>query len=321
MKDMKWGIIISLGIILAIVGFYFLTVQHPDEPTGRTSDAKLVKLPVPAKDIPLLWEVEDPDASFSDALEAYAKLAINNIKLLEKSPPPDHISDALVRKLIDAKNAGKTGSLAWLDAKVPMKPNAEADSNALNLALRAIVARAETASKNGDDVRVKRIGEALIAVGVRMWENSTRYYNRMMGFEMYQAGISLIRRKIDGDDALIAKIKAWDDWYKKAFDMKFIKVDRIIRSSTPVIAEDTSGNKKFRRIGDLINLAKKDQDLTIRIEATLSLGLAKFNPGTKANENAIKDAITELQSDPEERVATAAKAAEAYTIEEYRRLK
>jgi hypothetical protein len=322
MKDMKWGIIISLGIILAIVGFYFLTVQHPDEPTGRTADAKLIKLPLPPKDIPILWETPDnPDASFSEALQAYVNLATSNLKQLEKSPPPVEISSALVRKLIDAKDAGKIDSIAWLDAKVPMKPNAEPDSNALNRALLAVVANAEIASKNSDDTKVKRIGQALVAVGIRLWEGSTRYYNRMMGFEMYQAGMGLLRRKADGDTELLAKISAWDKWYKSAQEMKFIKVDRIIRSATPIIQEDATGNKKFRRIGDLINLAKKDQDLTVRIEATLSLGLAKFNAGTKANENAIKDAITQLQSDPDERVAAAAKAAEAYTIDEYRRLK
>ncbi len=323
MKDMKWGIIISVGIIAALVGFYFLTKQYPDEPTSRTSTpAKLAKLPVPPQDIPPLWESPaEPEASFSEAFKAYFTLANNNLKQLEKSPPPAEISSALTRKLIEAKEAGKIDSITWLDAKVPMKPNAEADNNTLNRALLAVVANAEVAFKNGDDVKGKRIGEALVAVGIRMWEGTTRYYNRMMGFEMYQAGIGLLRRKADGDDALLAKLKAWDAWYKSAQEMKFMKVDRIIRSSTPVIAEDASGNKKFRRIGDLINLAKKDQDLTIRIEATLGLGLAKFNAGTKANENAIKDALKELSSDPEEAVAAAAKASDAYTIDEYRRLK
>ncbi len=320
MKDMKWGIIISIAVVAVLVLVYFATVQHPDEPTKRTAPAKLVKLPMPDAAAAPAWNVDDPDNSFGEALQAYVTLATNNVKLLERTPPSAEVSEALVRKLIDAKNAGKIDSIAWLDAKVPMKPNAEPENNPMARAMSAVVSRAEVARKNKDDVKVKRIGESLMAVGSRLWQHSTRYYNRFLGLQMFQEGLMLVLSTADGDTELQAKLKPWDTWRKSANEMKFIKVDRIIRSTTAVIQED-AGGVKFKRIGDLINLAKNDQDATIRVEATLGLALAKFNPGTKANQTAINETIKALQIDPDPQVAAAAAAAEAYTIDEYHRLR
>src|SRR5690606_22590012 len=124
MKDMKWGIIGSLAVVAVLVIFYFTSRPTPDQPTPRTEPAKLVKAPAPAGLEPA-WNVDQPDASFGEAMQGYLTLATTSAKQLERSPVPDMVGSALVRKLMDARDAGKIDSLAFLDQKVPLKPHAE----------------------------------------------------------------------------------------------------------------------------------------------------------------------------------------------------
>jgi hypothetical protein len=319
MKDMKWGIIGSLGVVALLVIFYLSSRPTPDQPTARTEPAKLVKAAGPVGLAPA-WNVDEPDSSFAQAMQGYLTLATTSSKQLEMSPIPDMVGSALVRKLMEARDAGKIDSLAFLDQQVPLKPHAEPPGIPLNKALIAVLDQAELARKRGDDTRARRIGESLMAVGVRMWEGTNRYYNRQMGLEMFSRGFELVAMGAGEDQELQAKLQPWHTWRKSVEDNWFMKMGRIIRSSTPEVVEDLGG-KKFKRIGDLIRLAKEDQDPMIRVEATLGLGLAKFKPGTKANEVAIAEAIKSLQNDPDPQVAKAAKVAEDYTLEEYKRLR
>jgi len=319
MKDMKWGIIGSLGVVALLVIFYLSSRPTPDQPTPRTDTAKLVKAPAPSGLAPV-WNVDEPDSSFAQALQGYLTLATTSSKQLEMTPVPDMVGSALVRKLMEARDAGKIDSLAFLDQKVPLKPHAEPEGLPLNKALIAVLDQAEIAKKRGDDTRVRRIGESLMAVGVRIWEGTTRYYNRQMGLEMFARGFDLVAMNAGEDKELEEKLRPWHNWRKSVEENWYMKVGRIIRSSTPEVIEDLGG-RKFKRIGDLIRLAHQDQDPMVRVEATLGLGLAKFNPGTKANEVAINEAIKSLQNDSDPQVAKAAKVAEDYTLEEYKRLR
>lgn len=319
MKDMKWGIIGSLGVVLLLVLFYVATRQHPDAPTRRTEPSKLTPAPMPTGLTPA-WDIDDPEASFADAMKAYLTLATSSARQLEMSPVPESVGSALVNRLIAAKNAGKVDSLAFLDEKVPLKPHAEPEGIPLNKAMFAVVEQANLATKRGDTTRAKRIGESLMAVGTRLFAGCKRYYNRQIGLEMFNQGFSIVSVEAADDKELEAKLRPWFDWRNKVNDAWSLKIGRIIRSATPDVMEELGG-PKFKRIGDLIRLAKEDQDPMVRVEATLGLGLAKFNPGSKANEKAVEQAIKDLQADPNADVARAAKAAEDYTLEEYKRLR
>jgi hypothetical protein len=72
--------------------------------------------------------------------------------------------------------------------------------------------------------------------------------------------------------------------------------------------------------GDLMNIAKNDQDPTFRVAATAWLGVAKYNPGSRANEKAINALIANgLKSDDPD-IASAAQAANDFTRDELRKL-
>ena len=73
------------------------------------------------------------------------------------------------------------------------------------------------------------------------------------------------------------------------------------------------------QIGDLINVARYDQDPTFRIAATIKLGIAKFYAGTSSNRLAIQKAIQEARKDSDPLIREAAKLADTTTKQEARR--
>ena len=74
-------------------------------------------------------------------------------------------------------------------------------------------------------------------------------------------------------------------------------------------------------IGDLVNMALNEKDLTLRIHAVQWLAVGKFRPQSKGNARAIREAIASCKDDPNPLIQQAAEMAESFTIDEYRRIK
>jgi len=117
--------------------------------------------------------------------------------------------------------------------------------------------------------------------------------------------------KFDGVDLFLfdphINIDISEDALKKVADAWVPKVGKILKSLRP-------------QIGDLINIARNDKDLTFRVEATLQLGVVKFNPKTRGNLKAITSAIEDAKASEDPAISAAGNAAEAFTKEEMRKL-
>jgi len=74
-------------------------------------------------------------------------------------------------------------------------------------------------------------------------------------------------------------------------------------------------------VGDLLNVAKNDEDRTFRIAATLQLGIAKFTDGNPGNRSAINAYLGEAKQSDDPMLAEAAAAADALTLEDFRTLR
>lgn len=128
------------------------------------------------------------------------------------------------------------------------------------------------------------------------FEHNQRLYPRYAALGMMLYACAQLKRVLP-----VEKTRQWSDALKsiaKVWKQKLL----VFATSSP-------------QIGDLLNVARHDQDPTFRIAATIKLSIAKFYTGTSSNRLAIQKALK--NSDP--LIRKAAKLADTTTKQEARR--
>ena len=148
---------------------------------------------------------------------------------------------------------------------------------------------------------------AVWVMGRRMFEHNTRLYNRNTGLDMMESAGSILFEMSATDPGLDAEaIRAWS-----------VAIDGIRRHWQPKLEMILGIDPP---IGDLINIAQNDGDRMFRIEATLRLGIHKHGSIGRGNKRAVRRAIQQALQSDDPVLVEAAKAADAMTLQEKRRL-
>lgn len=303
---MKLGILISVVILASVGAFvFFSTGGVADLPTSATSTAKLERVVRPAALVPLYTSDEpdeDADARYRDLLAFYRE----NKQALDRPAPPDNLIHELQIRLDDARRAGQVPD-GFLDDEIPVEPVGQPHYEAaLETISRLVLERAGRRLEAGEERDAQQAAEAVGALGERLYEKSARLWNRWHGVGMLKGALNILSDLAEHQPDLSPKVEAWVA-HLRAVDAAWEGKTLLLRSLRP-------------HIGDLLNLAKNERDPTFRIEAVLNLGLVKFKPGHRGNARAIQAAIEAAKADADPRIAAAGRAADAYTLEQLRKL-
>jgi hypothetical protein len=303
---MKLGIAISVAIV-AVLGllYYFMAHGVPDVITKQTNERVLQKVSLDSS-LPTLYVPLNPG---DDAGEVYLKAIRlynrNQASLTRETPPKALVAD-VASVILDAMDAG-TISKPFLDDQIPIKTGASPQFGGALEGLHTVLAlEAQNRLERGDKAGVLRVAQATHLFGHRLFENCVRLYPRRTGLEMMESALGWMAMVSEFLEGGRDKVSHWNTAVGKVRDNWNIKVP-LVHSVKP-------------HIGDLLNVAKNDKDVTYRIEAMLHLGVAKFNPGNRSNLRAIEHALEEASKDADQQIAAAAKAAKAFTVEELRKL-
>ncbi|MCE9591072.1 MAG: hypothetical protein K8S99_11165 [Planctomycetes bacterium] len=305
---MKLGIILSAIFVFVFLSFYFIMSHQPaDDGTRLTDDANLVKMTLPDNLSPVFVS-EHPDAVANPLYQTVIQFYRDNRRAFGAGDnPPDNLSDELAKLLTDAMNAGRV-SAPMFDSQFEMKPQGEAEfGDALEQVASITMTYASKLAEQKDEARALRIYMANWALGQRCFQYNTRLYPRQFGLSLMMEAGGLMSPLVEKRPELTLSLPAWAAALK-AIDAVWTPKDRNILA------------KLIPPVGDLLRVAEADQDISFRVEAVLMLGMAKFNPGTTGNLNAIKALIEKYKTDSDPMIAQAAAAADALTAREVQRM-
>ena len=305
---MKLGIAISAIIVLGFAaGLVFMNMDPgASPPTDATSGDRLAKQRLP-QDLPkLVKPTRDTDAApiYRDAITHY--LSHQSVLSRPKDERPDQHVQRLRERMVEAMQAKRvTGN--FLDKYLPMKPGPKPKfDDALEAIQRIMVDECNRLYDSGfNNDSARDAGLALWTLGRRAFEENVRLFNRRQGLALMRAGGSVLL-KYSGEDSQTdaAALRQWGKAIRELEAAWRPKV-QVVRHHDP-------------HAGDLLNMARHDEDLTFRIAATLHLGVAQYTADGEANRNAVKQALDELASSGDPRVKEAAGAAKALTKREMR---
>ncbi len=301
---MKWGLLVALIIVLIIGGIGTLSyLGVADGPSRNTAPDTLKPVKLPA-DLPPLYKSADPGG---DANAAYQKLfdfyLANKENFRSENPSPANI-EKLTDLMIAAKDAGRV-TQPFLDDQVPLEPGNPTPKfqDALERGAQLVGTHAIDLYSRDQNQRAHDAATAVLALGQRAYENAQRLYPRYQGL-IYMEGAAqiLAANEPENKDA-----EAWTSPLRKML--------RAWEAKTEVLYVFNP------HLGDLVNVAVNDQDLTFRVAATLRLAIAKFKPGHRGNLRAINNAIAKAKASDKPLLQQAGQVAEAFTVEEMRRMK
>lgn len=301
---MKIGIIISLVLVLLVGGIVFMALNTPhDGPSSKTNEKQLALQSFSA-DLPEL--VPAPKDGPGEAKEIYGKLIEYynaNARQLDGRTPPARMVTSVTRMLTDANDASYQGQ-GFLDDQVSVVPGANPGFGA---ALEVLPVVALNQVLEVDNIsQTRNVAYAVWNMGRRAFEKGNNLYVRRQGLNMMQlAGSALYQVNKDDEEALKA-FKAWSAAINEIVNVWDGKIQIIQSVKQP--------------IGDLLNIAKNDQDPTFRVAATSWLGVAKFNPRHRGNEKGIARQIEAAKASDDPMIAKAGKAADDFTRDDLRKL-
>jgi len=307
---MKWGIVTSLGLVFVFCLIaYFAFFGIADAPTSQTSPSTLAVVSLPA-DLPKLYTPTNPDEDASvpyvQAFRLYLKHR-DAFNLIPESPPPKELSKLLIDKMIEAMNAGKVPE-SFLDKQFPYslieQPKYE---DALYMVPYVLLWEANNRLIDDDKPRAFEATRAAFALVDRAYRHNRRYEVREIALPLMNECGNTIYELSGGEGELYKKMMKYQKPIQDALNHWQSKME-VVSNIKP-------------HVGDLINLARNDKDLTFRIRAVQWLAVAKFRPGGRGNVRAIAQAIADAKADPNPMIRDAATMAEQFTIQEYRKIK
>lgn len=307
---MKWGIIISAAIVLIfVVAVLVGTMGGADRPTSRTSVSKLQAATLP-DDLPLVYTPKNPTG---DANAAYKKafdfFLANKEKLAvsEGIDPDKKLVLELTDLMITAMNAGKV-TQPFLDGQVVMKMNDVAEyEDSLEWTPELSMYGADLLAKQKKDDKALDAARAAFALGHRTFTHSVLLYNRQQGLNIMKLAGNRIWEMTSEESPARKAVAAFGgpvEKIEKSWNNKF----EVIMSTSP-------------HIGDLLNIARNDKDLTFRVQAIRWLGVAKFNPKSQGNLDAIHADIAKFKTSDQALIKRAAEVADAFSKEDLRRMR
>ncbi len=304
---MRLGILISLLIVVVFGAVAFVGIRGVAEsPTPATSPDKLQRQTL-GKGLPALFEVTDPAEDASAAYEGILGFYKEHQARLSTEPPDIELTDQLVTLMIRAMKKGRV-TQGFLDKHLPVFPGATPTfDDALETIPRAVMWMADDLYQSGRPERAKQALRSVLALGLRAFDDNTRLYIRWQGLDILITALHLQTDWLDDDPIL-------SDQTVGAWDKATTKIDRVWMHKYELMARTQP------HIGDLLNIANNDQDITFRVAGMLKLGMAKFNAGTRGNARAIHETIERATNDPFEIIAKAAIAARALTRDQYHKI-
>ncbi|MBI1335569.1 MAG: hypothetical protein GC164_01250 [Phycisphaera sp.] len=302
---MKFGILISIALVLVIGVAGFLTYRGtPTPPTAASMPAALKAQTLPDS-LPRI----NPQAGSGQGqavklyLDAF-KLYNDNSSKLTNTPMPPALADPIAQKMIQAAKAPEP-EFGFLDSHWPMVPGGEADiGDALALAAQVVQLRAGDLVEAGDKTKAADYLRATWTLGERALRLNTRLDPRVQGMQIMMASGSAL---FEADPSMQDKLNEWVtalNGIERTWSAKIAAV----RSTRP-------------NVSDLINIAEHDEDKTFRLDATLYMGRVKFNPGSRGNMRVLNNAIDRACTSDDPQIADAGRWAKALTVEEYRKLR
>lgn len=309
---MKWGILISLVLLAILITATIITTRgFPDKPSSLTTNPDNLKTfdggRLPA--LPGSPGGGDGTAAFDALVKEYlANSADLQAQAADNSPLTD--GQRIADMFLQLYKAGPP-SAAAIDSLVPMKPRASCDI-AFNV-LAGVAMRQADELLEKDREKAKQIATAVFTTGSWIFSNTKRLPMKGMGLIVMIEGLDRLYNWSKKDADLAPAADAWmaalNNFQEKNYNPKF----------DLVVAVETKSGGKQKNYGDLLKICFDDKDIAWRVEATLSLGIAKFAPNRgRGNDRAILNAIENLKSDKEPLVAQAAKAADAMKKDDVR---
>lgn len=312
---MKIGILISLLFLILIVTAGFIVMQEsPSGPTSATSaPGKLDRIVLDTSQLPRMWEVEEPNANATQDYNEAIDLYLDNINAFRDDIPPEDLATDLCKILMRGAKKGRVDP-GFLDERVTLEPGGAREMR------EAVAALASKAATHGGTLQDKKTGleicQAVWAFGERVALNSEHIDLRLAGESAMRAAGNVMTKSNILDDTIPEESAIWDkidnDWAPVLNALERARKEKleIVKAGDPSI-----------HIGDLLWIAQYDQDPSFRVLAVQKLGVAQWNPGTQANDKAIKKLLEKLKSDPNPSVAKAAGFAQAIKAKEIQTIK
>lgn len=288
-----------------LMGLGVLLYGHADVPTKATGPEALALQTLPA-DLPKLVEASDPRADAGVYYEQAIALYVGNADALPKTRRHDELVDGLCELMLKAAAAGRVDD-GFLDQHIPVAIGAQPDyGDAIENIYESVIVRAAGQYMKGDAAGARDLALSVWVFGRRLFENNVRLYHRVVGMDMMESAGSILfemAAKEGGADA--AALRAWSAAIKAIRTAWQPKI-QIIMGIDP-------------HPGDLVNIAVNDKDLTFRVEATLRLGIHRYQ-ADRGNRRAMQHAIGAAIAGNDPMIAEAGRAADALTLQEKRRL-
>lgn len=290
---MKWGFAIAAVIVLFFGFILFLSARgFPDPPTRATTATGALDAITLETGLPPVAEHTGSGDGASSYKEAFAIYQSNR-----SAARSNAVIDQLTEHLIDAMQAPKA-DMSFLDEGIPLQPGGKPDyGDALEVIPELVLSRAADMRERGDYEYARRAEQAVWVMGERCFGKCKIHYPREIGLNLMIAACE----QMYSNDASLPNGGEVDAWIKPLQQLRkdWLAKSEVVLSLRP-------------HIGDLMNVAQYDKDVSFRVAATLQMGIRKFSPGSNGNYNAMIALLEQLKSDSDPLVAKAAEAAAAF---------
>lgn len=312
---MKIGILISTCLVAIIIVGMTVAMRGTVDKRTDYSAPKMLEVRNFAG-LPSLVEIGSGDASaaYDEMIAFYNeyRATLDTIDTVETE-----LSEKAIDLLIKAHEAG-TISSSYIDGKIPLVPNAVPEfGGAFQVIADVAMHRAEELRQRNDQQkeRAMKAAKAAFALGQTLFEKSKRVPIRTAGIAIMTSGGTPLYNWSGEGNEFAQTMQKWTDAINELIENHWKGKSEVVyslRLNTPDLRAT---------IGDLIAYATEDKDVSWRVEATLALGRAKYMVGAgKGNNRGILSTISKLKDDPDKLVADAAKAADAYTREDVKKM-
>lgn len=299
---MKTSLVITsfVVLLLAIVTAIML-MQPADAPTSATTGDKLNALAFPQE----LAQAVLGQPNHDNATPFYDKAF--GFYLAQRDPwnlqnPDEKLVVQLAQFIVQAHASGQIDP-GFLDDHLPVQCGFYVRSSledALEVVPSYVLTHAWTISESPDQQKqaAKEV-QAILTLGWRAFHDNTRLYHRRTGLTMIVSCADMLAQWPQHSSLTpeqCEQLKRQAQHIIRVWDAKTQRVG----GAEP-------------HLGDLINVAANDQDLTFRVEAMLQLGILKHAPNHRGNLRAMERLIAQCKQGEQPLLQTAAQAAEAYS--------
>lgn len=303
---MKVALIVSGALLLLLACVCLILMFPPAEaPTNASAPAMLVKVGLP-EDLPPLYtvaaEASDPEPEYAQAIKAYE----SDPNAFAGRFLDEDVVGRAARHLIAASKAGPARH-GFLDQAAGVSVGGGRLDTPLGSIAQKVLELAAQQHERGQTREAIETASAVYALGERAFTRNDLLGSRQLGLSIMIGAASALLQF--GDDPSIDQA---------AVALHIDALNRVLTTWEPKlrVVKDDDPN-----VGDLLTIARHDQDLTFRVAATAWCGVAKYTTGNATNKRKIRAYLKEAQSSDEPLIAAAASAAAALTKDDFHRIR